>query len=720
VHDNGSGRGLRHFFDALARGNVCPAGTMVEPSPSLRAGRALTQLDFARPTHTRKSCRDTRRVNHSLQEIEAMSARLKREWLPRNGHTLVIGVVARISGCPNQKELSLDDQFDHAKEVVKEYYEGPVDHRVVATKGKGERLDRPELNQIEKMIRSRELDGLVAEDLGRMVRGTEAKDLCGLAVDHGTRVLAPNDCIDTFDESWEEDAISACRDHVGHNAHTSKRIKHKKMNRFKKFGGATPCEIYGYVKPHDAKTYDDWLKDEGAKDIYSEWLHILQQTLNCSAVADMLNQRGVPVGPHCRRKTWNGAMVRRITRNPLLKGTPGRGFKHTIKHHETGRRIAVKNPHGPVFREYPHLAQWDAADFDAINARLDEANKGCGRKPVNGVDPFRWVHRTRTRFPGQHAVCWYCGRQCVWGGNGMRHKLMCNSARAWRCWNSFGFSGGAAAKAVATALFGALDQLDGLDEQLRAFVEAARSDGGADLARAWEELRRDEEAVAREEQNTRDAIAEYGPKPMFGEKLAELEGRRRDLARRRSGLERRSNAVLDLPGSVVEIRALFERKFDRLAPESYEFGDLLRQVVPELHIYHVRLLDGGHLLPRARATLNLAGIVPDARYVPGFQDALTRVVTLELCTPPQREQIRGEAVRLAAAGLQQREVARRLGVTQPAVTAALALDRMMRDRGLNTPYTVVFEPPGDYPKLRRHPNPKFRFEPLRGYERPPL
>lgn len=176
---------------------------------------------------------------------------------PRNGHTLVVGIVARISGGPNQKELSLRDQEDHAKEVVAELYDGPVDFRVIATKGKGERLDRPELAQVEKMLRSRELDLLVAEDVGRIVRGAEASWLCGIAVDHGTRVIAPNDGIDTIEDSWEEDVISACRDHVGHNAHTSKRLKHKLMNRFTKFGGAMAREIYGYIVPEDAKTYDD-------------------------------------------------------------------------------------------------------------------------------------------------------------------------------------------------------------------------------------------------------------------------------------------------------------------------------------------------------------------------------------------------------------------------------------------------------------------------------
>ncbi|MFQ3592644.1 MAG: recombinase family protein [Gemmataceae bacterium] len=93
--------------------------------------------------------------------------------LPRNGHKLVIGIVARISGGPNQKELSLQDQEDQAKQVVAELYDGSVEFRVIATKGKGERLERPELAQVATMLRSRELDLLVAKDIGRIVRGAE-------------------------------------------------------------------------------------------------------------------------------------------------------------------------------------------------------------------------------------------------------------------------------------------------------------------------------------------------------------------------------------------------------------------------------------------------------------------------------------------------------------------------------------------------------------------
>ena len=99
-----------------------------------------------------------------------MGRRKRSELRPRNGRTLMVGIVARISGGPNQKELSLDDQVDHAKQAVADLYGGPVEYVVIATTGKGERLDRPELARVEELLRSRRLDLLVVEDLGRLVR----------------------------------------------------------------------------------------------------------------------------------------------------------------------------------------------------------------------------------------------------------------------------------------------------------------------------------------------------------------------------------------------------------------------------------------------------------------------------------------------------------------------------------------------------------------------
>ncbi|MFQ3592646.1 MAG: hypothetical protein SNJ82_05565, partial [Gemmataceae bacterium] len=64
-------------------------------------------------------------------------------------------------------------------------------------------------------------------------------------------------------------------------------------------------------------------------------------------------------------------MVQRVTRNPVLKGTPGRGYKH----HETGRRVSVKNPSGPKYKEYPQLAHVDPVLWDEVNALLNQTNQ---------------------------------------------------------------------------------------------------------------------------------------------------------------------------------------------------------------------------------------------------------------------------------------------------------------------------------------------------------
>lgn len=237
---------------------------------------------------------------------------------PRNGHTLVVGIVARISGCANQKELSLEDQQDHGKEVVAELHEGAAstEYRIIATKGRGERLDRRELEQIRQELLRAELDVLVIEDMGRLVRGVEAARHFGPAVDHGTRAISPNDRGDTLNPTWERDALAACRDHVAHNAHTSRRLKHKLMNRFLKFGGATARPIAGYEVPPDAKTYADWRKQEDATPVIAEGMRRLRQTKKFEAVAESFNAVpyrggvGFPPGPYCRRMRWDGKMVR--------------------------------------------------------------------------------------------------------------------------------------------------------------------------------------------------------------------------------------------------------------------------------------------------------------------------------------------------------------------------------------------------------------------------
>ncbi len=408
--------------------------------------------------------------------------------MPRDGHILIAGIVARISGCANQKEVSLEDQQDHGKEVVRELYSEPkpVEYRIISTKGKGECLDRPELGEIETMLRTRQLDLLILEDIGRLVRGAEAHRLCGVAVDHGVRVISPNDGVDTAEDTWEEDVLDACKEHVGHNAHTSRRLKHKLMNRFKKVGGAPAAETCGYIKLPGAKTYHHWIRDENAMPTIHEGGRLLRETLNCTTVADWFNRKGFAPGRYCRLKKWTGQMVRRFYANPILKGLPRRGFRHTVKHHESGRRISVKNPKGPCSHPCPHLAHFEPTFFDELNACLTLANESRGRKKVDGVDPLLRRPRKRTRFPGQMFYCGVCGHLLVFGGHGQNAHLMCQGARDYSCWNGITAVGPLSARKLAKAVQDEIESLPDYDTAFLQMVneEAQRLDGAHEVHRA--------------------------------------------------------------------------------------------------------------------------------------------------------------------------------------------------------------------------------------------
>jgi hypothetical protein len=303
-------------------------------------------------------------------------------------------------------------------------------------------------------------------------------------------------------------------------------------------------------------------------------------------------------------------------------------------------------------------------------------------------------------------------------------NLMCSNSRDWHCWNSFGFDGSVAAQRLVPAITAELYELDGFAGQFADMVRSARQDRLGSTAGDWHQLLSDETALAKEKENFNAAIRKFGAHSMLLEQLNTIENREKDLARRRYRLEHLRSKDLELPESIGELRQRLEDEFLRLAIDSPEFGDLMRQLVPEFYVYLVRLVDGGHPLPRAKVKLTLAGIVPDAVLVPGLGDLLTRDLTLDLFErPPQRERIRVEAVRLEADHVPQRKIAALLTDEKPkqaAVQKALNLDRKMQELEVASPYVLVTEPPEDYPKLRRHKNPKYSFQPRDGYVRPAI
>jgi len=638
---------------------------------------------------------------------------------PRHGRVLKVLVVTRISGCQNQQELSLEDQAEHAKEDIAALYDGPCDFHIISTVEKGERLDRKELGEVADRLRSVIDDVVFMEDVGRLIRGTAAVELWGIAVDNGIRCIAPNDGCDTAETTWEEDLISACKDHVSHCAHTSRRIKYKQMIRFKRNGGAIPLPVYGYIKPEGAKYYSELLKDESARVYLEKGLEILRRTQNWTAVADYFNSSDVPTGPYCKNKKWDGAMVKRYYHNPLLKGMPQRGAHHSVKQNSTGRRISVPNPDGPTFRDEPHLAFFTPEELDAIIDEMDNKNKNRGR--VIQAGGVKKGSKKRSRFPGQRATCWYCGRTMVWGGNGVTDSMMCNGSRHYQCWNSFGIPADLAAQQIVDAITNELENVEGFDEQLAEMVQLMSS-AIFDAKNELRSIESEESQLQRDQENLKKRLLELGQHEIIIDMIGELEQRENELERRRIRLQYRNRQRPQLPESGKQLREMFRESFHHLALDSFECGDLLRQLVPEFYVYLVQLIDGGKYYSRAKVKISLGGIIRDIDRVPEIQEFLTRELTLDLFTPPIHERIREEVIKRESQGQYQRQIAADLGTHQATVQKALRRERMMRERGLTSPYHLITERPDktDNRNFKRSRHDRYHFEQLEGYVPPEL
>ncbi len=306
----------------------------------------------------------------------------------------------------------------------------------------------------------------------------------------------------------------------------------------------------------------------------------------------------------------------------------------------------------------------------------------------------------------------------------MTDNLMCSNSREWHCWNSIGFNGPKAAQKLLEVILDSLTTLDEIDPQFREIVQQAQAGGPEKLLARENQLNQEEEKNARERDKLKKLIREVDDFDcdFLSEMLSDLKGREKQLSLDRRALVHARSRQLDLPKSTLELKGILQHHLEEVDIHSHEFGDLIRELVPEIHVYLVRLIDGGHLLPRAKIRLNMAGSIPDAAASPELQQLLTRELTLDLFEPPQRELIRSEAVKLSATGLEQREIARRLegNPTQTAVWNAFQLHQQMLEQGLSSPYLFLEEPPDDYKKLRRHKNKKYSFQAKSGYQRPPL
>jgi len=625
----------------------------------------------------------------------------------RTGVRLKILAICRISG-PNQDIKSLDDQEAAYRHWIEQHTDLPFDVTTLAGRGSGEYLDREEYLRAIELVEGGTFDLLITEDLGRICRRVHAVIFCENCEDHDTRLIALNDFIDTGCEDWRQASFFAVMRHEAYNRDTAKRIRRTLRNRFTQ-GGVFQVPIYGYLKPVGAKKDDDISKDPSAEPIYTEWFRRLERGASYAEIADWLNHLGIPIGPYCRSQRWTGPMVGRLTHNPILKGIRVRNDKISRRINKTGRRRAIKAPPSErLQRHCPHLAFFEAEDYDRVVRIADLRNSRYRRKSVNGTDPRKNVSKKRTVWPGQHLRCGICGRICYWTGVASRKMMMCSGAQTYRCWNSVLLNGGVTLDRLSAALWSAIEALPELDTELmnrvRQQMETARD------AQAGEKRERQARLaeVRRQIRLATDALLEMRKSRSLHERLQELETEQEVIEQQLLDLDTTLLPEMAMP-SVEAIKRRATELFSSFLADDPEVGRLMQRLVPKLKVLPYRLCDDGAVVLRAHTVLNLAAFLSKDARGSAAGEVLRRELVIDLFDPPQRVKYREQVMALRGK-LTERGIASRLGITQPAVQRAAALDRRMKAMGLTDPYLSLHEPPDDYPKLRRHRHPRYRFE----------
>lgn len=629
---------------------------------------------------------------------------------PRNGRQLRAVVVARIS-TDKQDEKSLADQEALIREWLANYYEGRFGVKVLATQGSGERLDRKELRRLKKLIKSRKIDLVISEDLGRIARRLQASEFCELCEDHGVRLIALNDNIDTAQEDWRLGSFFASFRHEQYNRDTAKRIRRSLRNRFAQ-GGVIQTVIFCYAKSKDCVKDEQLHKIPEMEPVVEQIFRRLEEDQSYSEVADWLNSQAIPTGNWCRRKIWSGVMVRRVVFNPMLKGVRVRNRRISKRINKTGRRKSVKAPPEELqTRDCPHLAFVTAERYDQLIRKLKIKNAQYSVGKENKKDPRLGRPKKRTVWPGQHVTCGVCGYPFVYGGHGKKQNLMCSGARGYACWNGATFNGPEAAEKIAAAVLCVISNLPGYDESYQAEVSAELERKSSTKQARHTELSTRLANADRKLGNIIDAISESGGNPGLYDRLQQLEAEKADWQEKLRNLEREPNGAVQLP-STEELKRLASESFRSLSRESPEFARLTKRLITTIVVDPFRPIDGGDVVLRARFSLTLVPLIPELKGL-AMESQLfqSQEIVVDLFEPPQRIAFREQVVKLISQKMFQRDVGKELGITQPAVQNALKFNALMEKMSTTDPYALVTEPPDDNNRFRRHKHPRYHFAP---------
>ncbi len=349
--------------------------------------------------------------------------------------------LGRVSTLKQQKS-NIDASYDYAEQILKDVYEGTPYIKRLGSQESGMLVERETIMEACKEIATGTWDLVLLEDVSRAYRNPRwiyafVQD----CVDHDTRVIAPGDNLDTWDENWEITLGAAALRHGMHVPDTRRRVRRTAAFCFQN-GGMVLHVKFGYRKVSKEEAASGQFGPVGlrvtkrAEDtaiIRTLRLMIVRDRVGPQALSDWLNEQGVETGPSVKHQKWTAALVSSLLRDPILYGLR----RHQQVIHELrfkdGRHTRRKNLN-PDSKHWPELAHMTEEQWREMNAVLNDLSSGTKRR--TGVDHPRHRVRRKDSFCGlQHCTCSVC-REFLWvAGNNV---IKCqNSVRRTgaTCWN---------------------------------------------------------------------------------------------------------------------------------------------------------------------------------------------------------------------------------------------------------------------------------------------
>jgi len=544
-------------------------------------------------------------------------------------------------------------------------------------------------------------DLVITEDLSRFYRNPRDQyAFVQDAVDHETRVICIGDNLDTAEDNWEVALGAATLRHGLHIPDTSRRVKRTAKHSFHK-GGMVQKTRYGYRKlsAEEAATGAHGPKglriarDPACTPVIRDMARLVTGGAAYTTVADWLNDEGVDPGPYVTNGAWTGRLVEDLLGDPILRGTRTFGDVLSRTVYSTGKHKRRKNTEGPETEDYPELAHLSADEHRELTRVMD--GRAAAHRHASGPGhPLYNRPRSRSVWPGQHPRCAACGEPMYrYDDDQLKCKGSFKAQAEGPCWNHVQVNCQEVRDRVLSGLLGHCDQFPAFRGAL---ADAAWAELQAREHRQERGNRVDDgEVVTLEKRaaNLTRAIEMGEGLDTLVRQLAAVEGALKAARQRKA---EKSSAAADRPrwGSRAEVERRLDAALREVARTSYEFGDLMRKVIPEFVIVPVQALDSGLVRPRARLTLRLSALAEGAGAGPN-PPAGDVSMTIDLFEPAAHIRAIPDCVgaKRADPDLSLDKIAARTGHNRMTVKRALAYARLIEAEGSEGPYRELTKRP---------------------------